>query len=283
MSNLASTEFYKYELSFVHPLKTHVINSIHSTNMMAPRQFVIGLPFLLAILSTSSIFLVQTQNVSEPVLDTSGKPIEIGSNYFVLPVSGQRNEGGLDVSSIRNTTNPLVVSQNAQSSTGGSLRFSPVNRSENIVQLSTDLNVKFMSIIISDSSTVWTINTDLIPQRYLVVVGGVEGNPGRETLGNWFKIDKYEDAYKLVYCPGVCETCRPFCGDIGILVEPNNKRVLFVGSDEPLKVKFQYTTSEITVTNAPPSPSASNPDKLPIMPLINVVMCFVIGYLVKVM
>ncbi|XP_047264658.1 uncharacterized protein LOC107866029 [Capsicum annuum] len=148
------------------------------------------------------------------------------------------NGGGLHVASIRNRTNPLVVSQNAdESALGSSLRFSPVDPKENTVRLSTDMNVKFTSMVISDSSTVWRIYTELIPQRYLVTVGGVVGNPGRETLGNWFKIDKYEDAYKLVYCPGVCNICRPFCGDIGVLVE-NGKRVLFVGRDKPLKVTF---------------------------------------------
>ncbi|KAH0702723.1 hypothetical protein KY290_018036 [Solanum tuberosum] len=245
---------------------------------MALRSFLVAI-----ILSTSFIFLVKAQNISEPVLDISGKALEKGSQYFIVPVSGRSNEGGLAVSSIRNTVDTLVVTQYAQSSMGSSLRFTPVDSNETIIRLSTDLNVKFMSIVFTyNMSTVWTINTTLIPQRYLVAVGGVEGNPGRDTLGNWFKIDKYEDAYKFVYCPGVCETCRPFCGDIGIIVEPNNKRVLFVGSDKPLKVKFEYTTSVITVTKAPPS--ASNyPDRLPTMSFINVVMCIVIAYLTKVM
>lgn len=242
-------------------------------------------PFLVAIiLSTSFLFLVKAQNISEPVLDISGNPLVKGSQYFIVPVSGRSNEGGLDVSSIRNTVDTLVVTQNAQSSVGKSLRFTPVDANENIVRLSTDLNVKFMNIIFNDDmSTVWTINTRLIPQRNLVSVGGVEGNPGRDTLGNWFKIDKYEEAYKFVYCPGVCETCRPFCGDIGILVEPNNKRVLFVGSDKPLKVTFENTTSVVTVTKAPPTPSASHPDRLSTMSFINLVMCIVIAYLTKLM
>ncbi|XP_060206431.1 kunitz trypsin inhibitor 5-like [Lycium barbarum] len=197
-------------------------------------------PFLLlTILSTTFFFLVKAQNVSEPVLDESGKAFRKGSNYYVLPV-GRGNNGGLQVGSIRNRTDPLVVTQNADESViGGNVQFSPDDTKENTVRISTDLNIKFTSMVISNSSTVWRINTELIPQRYLVTVGGVEGNPGRETLSNWFKIGKYEDAYKLVYCPGVCETCRPFCGDIGILVEPNNKRVLYVGSDKPLKVTFQ--------------------------------------------
>ncbi|KAF3651563.1 putative protein sym-1-like [Capsicum annuum] len=195
------------------------------------------LPFLLVALSITSSFLIKAQDVREPVLDVSGNAVRTGVNYFILP-AGRGNGGGLHVASIRNRTNPLVVSQNAdESALGSSLQFSPVDPKENTVRLSTDMNVKFTSMVISDSSTVWRIYTELIPQRYLVTVGGVVGNPGRETLGNWFKIDKYEDAYKLVYCPGVCNICRPFCGDIGVLVE-NGKRVLFVGRDKPPKVTF---------------------------------------------
>ncbi|XP_016566818.2 kunitz trypsin inhibitor 5-like [Capsicum annuum] len=195
------------------------------------------LPFLLVALSITSSFLIKAQDVREPVLDVSGNAVRTGVNYFILP-AGRGNGGGLHVASIRNRTKPLVVSQNAdESALGSSLRFSPVDPKENTVRLSDDMNIKFTSMVISDSSTVWRINTEVSPQRYLVTVGGVEGNPGSKTLVNWFRIDKYEDAYKLVYCPGVCNLCRPFCGDIGVLVE-NGKRVLFVGRDKPLKVKF---------------------------------------------
>ncbi|CAN4085386.1 unnamed protein product [Withania somnifera] len=203
--------------------------------VISVRRFMV--PFLLVALLSTTFFLVNGQDVAEPVLDVSGNAVHTGVNYFILP-SGRGNGGGLQLGSIRNRTKPLVVIQNTDESViGVNLQFSPVDPKENTVRLSTDMNVKFTSMVISDSSTVWTINTELIPRRVLVTVGGAEGNPGRETLGNWFKIAKYEDAYKLVYCPGVCNICRPFCGDIGILVE-NGKRVLFVGRDQPLKVEF---------------------------------------------
>ncbi|KAL3374294.1 hypothetical protein AABB24_005987 [Solanum stoloniferum] len=194
-------------------------------------------PFLLVTLLSTTFFLVKAQDVAELVLDVSGNAVRRGVNYYILPAD-RGNGGGLQVASIRNRTNLLVVSQNADESViGVNFQFSPVDPKENTVRLSIDMNVKFTSMVISDSSTVWRINTELIPERYLVTIGGVEGNPGRETLGNWFNIDKYEDAYKLVYCPVVCEICRPFCGEIGIL-EENGKRVLFVGRDPPLKVTF---------------------------------------------
>nr|XP_018630146.1 kunitz trypsin inhibitor 5-like [Nicotiana tomentosiformis] len=235
------------------------------------RRFMV--PFLLFALSTSFFFLVKAQNVSEPVLDVSGNSVRKGANYLIVP-AGRGNSGGLDVASIRNTTNLLVVSQNTQNSSGTYLQFSPVNPKENNIRTSTDLNIKYTAMIISDLSTVWRINTELIPQRNLVTVGGVEGNPGRETLSNWFKIDKYEDAYKLVYCPGVCETCRPFCGDIGILVE-GSKRVMFVGSNQPLKVKFEYINSDDPWVTTNPSSNPSIADKLTILPFIKVVVCII--------
>ncbi|XP_009782172.2 kunitz trypsin inhibitor 5-like [Nicotiana sylvestris] len=243
------------------------------------RLFMVHL--ILVALSTSLFCLVKAQDV----LDVSGKDVRKGGYYRIIP-AGRGNGGGITVASIRNRTNPLVVSQHADESIISiSTQFSPANSNENTIKISTDLNIKFTSeITLSNSSNVWRINTELIPQRYLVTVGGVEGNPGRETLSNWFKIDKYEDAYKLVYCPGVCETCsRPFCGDIGILVE-GNERVLFVGSDKPLKVTFDCIKYwDETINNYTPCPSASISNKLSALPFVKVVIWIVICYLIKLM
>ncbi|XP_009614753.1 kunitz trypsin inhibitor 5-like [Nicotiana tomentosiformis] len=243
------------------------------------RLFIV--PLILVALSTSFFFLVKAQDV----LDVSGKDVRKGGYYRIIP-AGRGNGGGITVASIRNRTNPLVVSQHADESIlSVSTQFSPANSNENTIKISSDLNIKFTSeITLSNSSNVWRINTELIPQRYLVTVGGVEGNPGRETLSNWFRIDKYEDAYKLVYCPGVCETCsRTFCGDIGILVE-GNERVLFVGSDKPLKVTFDCIKYwDETINNYTPCSSAIISNKLPALSFVKVVIWIVICFLIKLM
>ncbi|KAD5961931.1 hypothetical protein E3N88_13404 [Mikania micrantha] len=59
-----------------------------------------------------------------------------------------------------------------------------------------------------------------------------------ETLGNWFKIEKLEDDYKLVFCPTVCDFCKPVCGDIGVTITENGIRRLVI-SEVPFKVMFK--------------------------------------------
>jgi hypothetical protein len=101
------------------------------------------------------------------------------------------------------------------------LIFTPVNPKKDVIRVSTDLNIKFSSHgTISDSFTGW------------------------ETINNWFKIEKYGDAYKLVYCPSVVQSFKHLCNkDVGVFVdEKGNKRLAL--SDVPLKVKFQQALSK---------------------------------------
>lgn len=71
------------------------------------------------------------------------------------------------------------------------------------------------------------------------MVGGVEGNPGRETLDNWFKIEKTDDGYKFVFCPTVCNFCKVICRDVGIFLDGNGMRRLAL-SDVPFSVIFMH-------------------------------------------
>ncbi|KAM3319400.1 kunitz trypsin inhibitor 5-like [Capsicum chacoense] len=203
-------------------------------------QFMVSFLFLFALSTTSSL-LVKAQGDSEPVLDDSGNPILRGVNYVILPVGGG-NGGGLHVTNAWKETSPRYVGPHTdESALGSSVQFSPaVNPKDNTIKLSTDMNVKFTSISLSGSSTVWRVNRNADQQTMFVTVGGVEGNPGRETFDNWFKIDKYEDAYKFNYCPAVCSYCQTICGDVGILTESDGgRKLLFISRGiYPLKVKF---------------------------------------------
>jgi hypothetical protein len=68
------------------------------------------------------------------------------------------------------------------------LIFTPVNPKKDVIRVSTDLNIKFSSHgTISDRFTGW------------------------ETINNWFKIEKYANAYKLVYCPSVWCNLSSIC------------------------------------------------------------------------
>nr|GEY66478.1 hypothetical protein [Tanacetum cinerariifolium] len=67
---------------------------------------------------------------------------------------------------------------------------------------------------------------------------GMLGSPGRDTLQNWFKIEKFENDYKIVYCPSVVKNYRPYCSDIGSRIAKNGRRTLVL-NNAPLKVKFK--------------------------------------------
>ncbi|XVF06973.1 hypothetical protein REPUB_Repub06bG0097400 [Reevesia pubescens] len=173
----------------------------------------------------------------DPVLDISGQQLRTNTDYYILPVIRGRG-GGLTLASTGNETCPLdVVQEQLEVSNGLPLTFSPVNVKKGVVRVSTDLNVKFSAATICVQSTVWKLDNDESTQKLVVTTGGVEGNPGRETLSNWFKIENFEDDYKLVFCPGVCDICRPVCGDLGVFIDGGIRRLAL--SDVPLKVMFK--------------------------------------------
>ncbi|XP_059643632.1 kunitz trypsin inhibitor 5-like [Cornus florida] len=195
------------------------------------------LSFLLFAFSTNPLLAA----AQEAVLDSSGEPLQTGVDYYVLPaVSG--SGGGLTLGPNRNGSNcPLdVVQEQNNDSNGLPLTFTSVNPNEKVVNLITDQNIKFSAGTICVQSTVWQLASDESVGRSFVSTGGVEGNPGRATLSNWFRIEKYDEDYKLVFCPSVCgvnEGCRVLCGDLGIFVDNGTRRLAV--NEQPLKVIFK--------------------------------------------
>ena len=116
--------------------------------------------------------------------------------------------------------------------------FTPVNAKKGVVRVSTDLNIYFSYDSVCPESTVWKLGDyDYSTGQWIVTTGGVVGNPSRETIANWFKIEKYEDGYKMVYCPSACNDCYYPCSDIGIYEDQYGKRLAL--SSVPYKVQFQ--------------------------------------------
>lgn len=182
-----------------------------------------------------------------PVLDITGVNLRTGVEYCILPVIHGRG-GGLTLATTgnRNKTKsscPVdVVQEQYEVSNGLPLTFSPVNLKKGVVHLSTDLNIKFSTsvavTICLQTSKVWKLdNFDESAGQWFVTSGGVEGNPGPKTISNWFKIEKYDDDYKLVFCPTVCNFCKVLCRDVGIYVEDGIRRLVL--SDVPIKVMFK--------------------------------------------
>ncbi|KAJ6792066.1 putative alpha-amylase/subtilisin inhibitor [Iris pallida] len=200
--------------------------------------------FLLLLLLLPLASAATNTSTSTIVRDVEGKPLRRSHEYYILPVIRGRG-GGLTLSQ-RNNTCPFYVTQESdETSSGLPLIFSPVYPRDKLVPLSTDLNVEFSAATICVQSTVWELDIDVATGRSYVTTGGVKGNPGPDTVSNWFKIERYDSDsdsgngkyYKLVFCPGVCSICRVLCGDVGIFVEQGRR---WLGlSDMPFPVMFK--------------------------------------------
>ncbi|XP_054784203.1 miraculin-like [Prosopis cineraria] len=172
----------------------------------------------------------------EQVVDTSGKILRAGAYYYVIP-SPNPNGGGLALASIGEACPLDVVA--VQGYPGLRLSFTPFNTKKGVIRVSTDLNVMFLAGTSCPQSDVWKLDDyDDTTGQWFVTTGGVMGNPGPQTMSDWFKIEKYEESYKLVYCPTVCSYCNVQCKDIGIYVDSDGNQRLAL-SDEPYKVQFQ--------------------------------------------
>lgn len=205
------------------------------------------LAFVLLSVFTSQLLLGAVYASPEEVIDTSGKKLRADANYYIIPAKPFTicgfvscfTGGGLALDMISDSCplDVIVVKANQ----GLPLRFTPVIKKGTSVYVSTDLNIRFSD---ADSrcphnSTVWKLDHfDAATRQKIVTTGGVKGNPGWKTILTWFKIEKYDEAYKLVYCPSVCPSCSHECKDLGIFVDENRQMHLAL-SDVPFKIKFQ--------------------------------------------
>jgi len=196
--------------------------------------------FIFAFVTKAPLVASTDDDSPDPVLDITGKKLRTGTSYYILPVFRGRG-GGLTLASTGIETCPLdVVQERREVENGLPVTFSPVNIKKGVIRLSTDLNIKFSTSTVCVQSTVWKLNShDDSLGQWFVTTGGVEGNPGRETTSNWFKIEKFDDDYKLVFCPSVCDNCKVLCRDIGIYIDQATGIRRLALSDIPFKVMFK--------------------------------------------
>lgn len=176
---------------------------------------------------------------TDAVIDISGDNVRTGLKYYILPVFRGRG-GGLTMGQPRNGSCPLdVVQADQEVSSGMSVTFSLATGKRGVIRVSTDLNFKFDGASICVQSTVWKLRAyDEEVGQYFVSTSGVAGNPGKETISNWFKIEKFDDDYKITFCPTVCDICKVICRDVGVYVDDGGKRRLAL-SDVPFKVMLR--------------------------------------------
>lgn len=185
------------------------------------------------------VCIFNVNSAPDPVLDVYWKKLRTGVEYVVMPTAQVGERGGIILGEVGNNSCPAGAAQFRADNYGHPLTIIPVNPKKGVIRLSTDVNIKFSGSTICHESNVWKLEYDKAMKQYAVMVGGVEGNPGPETLDNWFKIEKTNDGYKFVYCPSVCSYCKVMCRDVGIVVDENGFQRLAL-SDDPLSVIF-YT------------------------------------------
>ncbi|KAI3787623.1 hypothetical protein L1987_42224 [Smallanthus sonchifolius] len=161
-----------------------------------------------------------------PILDAFGKDLRAGVKYYVLPAAAYGEYGGLLLAKVGNKSCPAGVAQSRGDDNGLSLTFTLVNPKKGVIRVSTDVNIKFSGSNSCHESNVWKLKYDKAMKQYAVM--GVEGNPGPETLDNWFKIEKSSYAGY---------NCKVMCRDIGLVLDEHGAQRLAL-SDDPSSVNF---------------------------------------------
>ncbi|KAK9131185.1 hypothetical protein Sjap_011672 [Stephania japonica] len=173
--------------------------ALSETSFKLVAMALLSLLVLLPLLILDSVASVAPNPaLLDEVSDIANKKLVSGVEYYIVPAPGASVGGGLTL--YYNTTRSCyleVAQEDYPTWDGFRIQFFPVD-----------------------------------PKKGMA--GGSIGNPGPETLRNWFKIEKYEDAYKLSYCPSVCRFCKVMCKDLGTYVDSGVKKLAL--SEKPLKV-----------------------------------------------
>ena len=141
-----------------------------------------------------------------------------------------------------NKTCPLYVAQETHEiSFGLPLKFYPKDPKRNKIPVDMDTNIVFDASSICVKHSGWMLTFDEATGNRYVGIGGSIGNPGMETLSNWFVISKAENGmydYKISFCPAICPACTIMCGDVGVFIGEDGTRFLGL-NDRPLVVMFK--------------------------------------------
>ncbi|XP_022150807.1 miraculin-like [Momordica charantia] len=188
----------------------------------------------LAIFSCLFLFMaIYSTAQSPPVLDTDGRPLQRGVEYFIKPAVTDV-AGNLTLLTRKGDPCPFHVGQVPLRSTDIgyyilNLRFLA---GEDTIREGRDLKVVFQAFSICITSTAWRVGeTEPTTGRRLVATGN------DDTATGFFRIDKSDlGVYNLGWCPSdVPIRGRPRCGRAGILVEKGVRLLALDGSAFPFE------------------------------------------------
>ncbi|KAK8481675.1 hypothetical protein V6N12_002237 [Hibiscus sabdariffa] len=195
--------------------------------------------FLLFIFSTtqsSFLFGVATTG-HNPVLDIEGEVVRTGIEYYAVSAIWGPSGGGLAIgNSSKNDCPGIVVQSQSDVDYGAPVIFSNANTSDDAVRLSSYVNIEFPSPVnkFCLTSTVWMLDDfETSAGTHRVGLGGIKGNPGCETMRNWFQLEKFDmnHVYKFKYCQKVCDTYMDVCHEIQKAEDPDGRMRLVFSAD----------------------------------------------------
>ncbi|KAI4356604.1 hypothetical protein L6164_000615 [Bauhinia variegata] len=214
-------------------------------------------PLLMAVLNLTRVMEVlyrdgdcYTHSQAEPeaVFDTSGQELRSDFRYHILSLD--EADTALTISQFGNDSCPwYVVKETHPNFKGQPATFLPIDpdSADRVIRTSTNYNIRFPRILSPcNNSMVWRL-IKRISEALLVGLDGVEGNPGFSTAFSWFKIEKADDGYSLVFCPTDICHCSVVCSELGIFVGDDNRSHLGLsnpGQIQKFRVKFERAEEE---------------------------------------
>ncbi|KAF5800673.1 putative proteinase inhibitor I3, Kunitz legume, kunitz inhibitor STI-like superfamily [Helianthus annuus] len=202
---------------------------------------------IIIIFSVLAFIILAASSAPAPVvLDFYGQSLRARAKYYIKSADDDDLAGGFGLVGVLNKSCPAVVGQMTDNM-GLWLTFHPVDPKERVIRLSTDVNIKFSGSNSCHESNVWQLKYHKALEQYVVMVGGVEGNPGPKTVNNWFKIEQgIYGGYRLVFCPSVCSDCKVICGgittgpDVENLAQHQGPPLIFSNSTDPWPFSFYF-------------------------------------------
>lgn len=172
---------------------------------------------------------------SDNVLDTNGKPLKRGVEYYIRPAI--TDNGGRFTLINRNGSCPLYVGlENTDLPKGFPVIFTPFAKDDDVVKVNRDFKVAFSASSTCVQTTEWRLGEKDARSGRRLIITGKDGGRG---FGNYFRIvgTQMAGVYNIRWCPTeVCPTCRFICGTAGGLLE--NGKILLALDGGVLPVKF---------------------------------------------
>ncbi|CAJ2665966.1 unnamed protein product [Trifolium pratense] len=137
----------------------------------------------------------------EQVLDTNGNPIILGGEYYIFPATLDHHKGGLRLAKTGDSKCPDTILQNLNI-TGLPVKFTIPNISNGIILIGTKFDIEFTKKPNCVKSSKWLIVYDYYEDDQLIFYFGI-GDPESKpetSIPGIFYIEKYENAYKIVFC-----------------------------------------------------------------------------------